>query len=788
MAEENLNRGIWNRVKKAFAPKFKAVNQSGFLTELSRGEINKALEPDFLYNPPFGYPQEKNIYELRRLAAVPYVEMCIATILDEMTSVEWNIVADDDESQDSKEKEIEEVTNFFENPNTNSESFEKLLRKAGRDILEIDSGVLVKQFNLAEKLVGLVAKDGGTFTKNPDIFGMFTDREELLLDYQIVGNNKRPENMDENMITQSDVRNKAAYFQYGWRAAIRPIPFGKREIVWLERNPRTDSFYGRSPIENLYDAIQLLLYAIDSNLDYYKDNNIPKGVLGIDSIPANELDAFAELWKNKQQTKDPAGNWKKRTHYVPMVNRKVEYARFQLTNAELEMIAQQQWFSKMVWASFGVTATELGYTEDAKGMSNQIVQSSVFRKRAIYPLLRIIEYHINKEIIPEFGHEGISFRFNMFDVEEETKKANLYKLQLETFKTPNEIRKDEGLDEVEDGDKLKSAPSPNTFNIGDGQSQSMRNQAGMEDDGKKPEEKALNTSAPISAPLFPKEGEEMDYYIKKQMKENSDKIIALLEKEDGVDQLKNLKGTKDVIDFLQNLITFEGLKAIADKAIRENFEKGWDKSEKRLNRNIELNREALAILQAHTFENIKGMTEEIANDLRGELERGFINGESITMLKDRVRKVFSVGEDRATMIARTESNRADNQGQLQAMRRSGETMTKTWLATEDDRTSALCNRLDGKTVGVNERFKDSVTGQEFDAPPSHVNCRSTLIFNFDTVEQKAQQAEAEANLRKMKMEEIDEAIRVAQKDKEMNILKKKESLLKKLEEDLNAGN
>jgi len=244
----------------------------------------------------------------------------------------------------------------------------------------------------------------------------------------------------------------------------------------------------------------------------------------------------------------------------------------------------------------------------------------------------------------------------------------------------------------------------------------------------KKENKALSTTG--ADPLFPKEGEQLESHIKKLMKRNEKKIIELLEKEGSQKQITKLS-VKDVIDSLKSLMVFEGIKEINDNVVKEVFEKGWDKSEKQLNRNLEMNREAIQVLRDHTFSNIKGMTEEIVNDLKQELERGFINAESISKLKDRVRKVFDVGENRAEMIARTETNRAENQGQLLAMKKSGEKMTKTWLAVIDHRTSAICKKLNGQTVGLNEKFVDSTTKQEFEAPPSHVDCRSTLVFNIE---------------------------------------------------------
>ena len=763
MAEENLaKKSYWNTFKNWIVGKkeIKTVIPVGSITEESRGELNKALETRFFFKPPFGFPRNVDLLEIRRLAATPYVEMCLSTIIDGISAVPWGIIPTNltEEILPEKQKNLEHIKAFFDNPNTNKESFEKILRKLVRDILEVDSGVIVKQFNLKEELVGIVAKDGATFTKNPDIFGMFTDRDDLILDTEIVGDNKQTDNMITGMIRATDARTRAAYFQFGWSPGIRPIPFGKKEVVWFERNPRTDIFYGRSPIEILANVIQMLIYTIEHNLQYYNDNNMPKGVLGLEDSDAESVKAFEEMWNEKMREQDIAGNWKRRFHHIPIINKKPTFTRIQFSNAELELLEQQRWFSKMVWASFGVTPTELGYTEDAKGLANQIVQSQIFRKRAINPLLRLIEYNVNKEIISEFGYEGIEFKFLTFDIEEEMNKIKLFEKQIDAgVRTVNEIRKSEGLDEVEWGNKPPKEFRPGTgttFNMNElmqekvlkkdielkpfADYRNFQDCVNKNQDKRNPESycakimrmvegKVLTTAEP----LFPKEGERLQKHIKKLMRQNEKKIIELLEKEKGKNQIRNIKSIQEVIKLLRSELEFGGIKSISDSVIENIFMGGWEKSERSLERNIELNKDVIEFLKNYTFGNIKGITEGIANDLRQELERGFINAESIPKLKNRVKKVFDVGENRAEMIARTETNRAENQGQLQAMKKSGVEMTKTWLATIDNRTSAICKRLDDQTVKLNEKFKDPRTKEEFDAPPAHVDCRSTIIFNVE---------------------------------------------------------
>jgi len=672
---------------------------------------------------------------------MPFVEMCISTIVDEVSSVSWDItVKEGIDITPEHEEQIKHVKSFYENPNTNKESFDEIRRKYIRDILEIDAGVLIKMFNIKGEMVELMARDGSTFTKNPDIYGRIVDRDDLIMDPNIAAEgNKDSRQMEPGWITAADAREKAAYFQYGWITGARPVPFGKKEIVWFERNPRTDNIYGRSPIEVLAQSIQTLIYSIEHNLEYFSDNGIPKGVIGLEGADADAIKAFKDQWEEQQRTKDSAGNWKHNFHHLPVVGKTPVFTRLQFTNAELELIESQKWWAKMVWACFGVTATELGYTEDAKGLSNQIVQSNIFRKRAINPILRIEEYKHNHEIMSEFEYPDLEFKFLMFDVDEETKKANLWKLQLDAgYKSINEIRQEEGLDEVEWGEKQSaeemmemqskySSKDPNEEEK-DGFEKESKLQSRTDD--KKKEEKALQIN---ENPLILRENELMSDDRLKQsivylLKQNEKKIKDLIKSEIGENKLIHIKSVDDIAKKIKDIVTFAGLKTISDAVIRHTFMGGWDSAEKQLNKNFMVNREAIDYIQDYTFNNIKVMGEEIKNDLRQELERGIMQGEGIAKLTKRVDSIFNKGENRAEMIARTEVNRSENQGKLQAFKSSGERYNKKWSTHFDARTSPLCKRLDGQVVKMDENFKDKTSGWEGPCPPSHVDCRSSLTF------------------------------------------------------------
>lgn len=777
------------------------------LDENTRGGQPKAYIPNFFYRPPFGYPRYKDLNYERKLAASVYVDMVVTAIIDEVTSFEWGIVGEDKHGNEvlGKEKEIEIVEDFFENPNTNpGESWNMITRMMLPDLLEINSGILVKTFNAFGKMVEIVARNGIAFTKNPDIYGMYTNRADLILMKDIYGDDKPNKYPAENSygllnggLNEDQAREEGAYFQYGFNTGARPTPFGKREIIWVEKKVRTDDLYGRSAMGVLSKTVQTLIYAVEHNLEYFSDNSIPPGVLGLEGMSTADLKAFGQQWVETQRKADDNGNWKKIFHKLAIVNKMPKFERLGFTNQELELIESQKWWAKMVWGAFGVTATELGFTEDAKGGANQIVQTSAVRRRIIYPILHLLEYYWNTQIIPEFGFKGIRFKYKIFDVDEETKKWTLYKLQTEAdLKTINEVRNAEGLEPVEWGDKNSGERSPNQgTNINIDPVQGRVNS--MNNDSRNARDKLSNKPKPnkktsLESPLILQPGEELDdkkleKAIVSVLDASRKQVIEIIELEAKKEPLVDIKGIDDIPGMIKQVFSVFALKKVSDEVIKTEYVNGWDSSERKLDQNIQFNDGALKFLQDHTFGNIKGMTEEVANDLKQELERGIINGEGMTKLIARVDKVFDKGENRAAMIARTETNRADNNGKLLAMKGSGITMVKRWITHEDDRTSPICTRLDGQTVGINEDFKDS-NGWTGQSPPSHVNCRSTIVF-LDKEDIKNEEEVEEKNIRyQEELEEKvkDREIRLKLQEKDAEIKQRKENLLKKLENDLDG--
>ena len=132
----------------------------------------------------------------------------------------------------------------------------------------------------------------------------------------------------------------------------------------------------------------------------------------------------------------------------------------------------------------------------------------------------------------------------------------------------------------------------------------------------------------------------------------------------------------------------------------------------------------------HNFELVKGMTDDLAENLRETLLEGWQNGEGIAQLKKRVGTVWDNGNltsARAESIARTETNRLFNESRLQVGKDSGISLLKVWDAHHDSRTGsdskALEKRYLHNPILLDSDFYDEVNDQYINSPPNRPNCR-----------------------------------------------------------------
>jgi len=480
----------------------------------SQNPIFKQTIPEFLYKPPFGFPRNINVPFLRTLSKNPYIQSIIKTLQDEASSTDWDIVPKEGiELDEAGHKEKLFIKEFFNNPNDDDESFDQLIKKSVTDFAVLDSPCWVKVYNQLGELLQMRYIDGGTIVKNPDIHGRVGGRADFVFDIpvqQFANNMDTPNTGDrdkafaekyskavmyEQAVNQfrSQYQERAAYFQFSNTLMTSiPIPFGRKEIMYMMMNPDPSSVYSfASPVQASVDIVMSLIFGAKYNLDFYMNSNTPEGIITAVGLSSEQTKVLQERLHSSMYTqKDEFGVNRRIGYRMPVTNASdVKFTPLNFSSREMEIIAQQEWFTKVLWMCFGVTAAEMGFESGSKATDEN--QTSTFARKAIKPMLKTLAFYFNSQIIKDLpGGEKFEFKWDAFDIDEENKKRDLQQKEINMgIKTWQMIAEDEGIDMA----KLKSQKDENAegdFNAQFGEFGSSVKEGDGNSDNKEESEKA----------------------------------------------------------------------------------------------------------------------------------------------------------------------------------------------------------------------------------------------------------------------------------------------------------
>ncbi len=123
------------------------------------------------------------------------------------------------------------------------------------------------------------------------------------------------------------------------------------------------------------------------------------------------------------------------------------------------------------------------------------------------------------------------------------------------------------------------------------------------------------------------------------------------------------------------------------------------------------------------------ITEGTRDGVRAAVGDALAEGWSNDKLAQMLAQAYAFSDERAMVIARTETQLATQDGALQGYRASGLVQGKQWVTAEDDRVSEECEangnagpRGDGVLMDLDEAFPSGDV-----APPVHPNCRCVIV-------------------------------------------------------------
>jgi len=139
----------------------------------------------------------------------------------------------------------------------------------------------------------------------------------------------------------------------------------------------------------------------------------------------------------------------------------------------------------------------------------------------------------------------------------------------------------------------------------------------------------------------------------------------------------------------------------------------------------------------------KSFEKSIRIKMMEEIKQGIIAGEGLPEIGRRLRNVTVLKRRQAEYIARTAVSSVVHHAREETFKQNEDIVKEVmWVSTLDERTTDICQGLDGRVFPINEGPR----------PPIHFNCRSTIVPVVSSWKELGIEAPPEATRASMKGE------------------------------------
>lgn len=520
------------------------------------------------------------------------------------------------------------------------------------------------------------------------------------------------------------------------------IAFKPEEVVhFLYPNPR-DLYRGMSPLEGALSAVDIDNAMSKYDLTTLDNNGRPdfivsyKGKLTKGKAEKLEKD-WRRLYGGRQKVGKPA-----------FLDQDADIKTLGWSPKEMAFLAGQKWTMKKISNAYGVPQSMI--ESDDVNRANADAGNYQYQKWTVKPRLKRIEEILNQHIIPMYD-ERLFVAYDNPVPEDEEFRLKEKESNLKTgYSSINQERQIDNLEPNPWGNlpimPLNVAPLGTAQSMANSQQPKGRSMIGY-----KRQDVPIDRPLPVDT-LPPMDADERKFerLIRRILSEQEKDVIGALEKN---------KGIRNYGDGAE--ITFINDKGIDDAVLNRDI---WDVKVAKmtapqiidkvsLSGNSALRQVGIEIpewierpetaewIKDHTFQFARQINRTTENILKNTLTTSVQSGASISTLKKRIQEAFNLRRKEAERIARTEMNRAQNGGTVEAWKQSGVVTAQIWDAAND--SCPFCYQMHGKTVALDGVFipeGDNAIGYVDDAqvimpmnygdvrhPPLHPNCRCTLI-------------------------------------------------------------
>lgn len=525
-----------------------------------------------------------------------------------------------------------------------------------------------------------------------------------------------------------DYRRKIINYTYlgEWKRNILSL----EDIIHFYYQSSIEDEIGTSPIESLVPDLILNLYLNHHYQAFFKNAAIPCGVL------------------QTEQTLNPATynrlvtSWKKfyggvTKHFKTIIlDTGLKYNPIATLPKDIPFAEIEERFIKKVLAVLNVPPLLVGILSDAS-YANARQQYRIFWEGIMSKSNRLAKT-ISYILLPLVGMEGYKFKFDFSKIEalQEDKKiqAEIHKTQIIShIKTPNEVRKELGLEPIEGGDEFfvgfEKAGRERDIEI----TRSENIRMGYEE---------WFNFVKIVEPIERNFSLATMQVFRRQKKEVLDNLEKYFERKDIQNIIFDTKKTEKLLAEKVKSVYQQAIEEVA-KATIEEIKRAVLKKRKEVKKQVNLdyefniNNPSIIKWIEVSSKNFSFFVDETTiKILQEELRKGFEGGETIKEIAERVKMTFSdlisLTGSRAVLMARTEITAASNYIKDNLFKDMG-VPKKQWVASFGAPTPPRLTHLAAHLQIVKSNEKFLVGGEYLDYPgdPSasgkeRCNCRCTM--------------------------------------------------------------
>jgi hypothetical protein len=662
--------------------------------------------------------------ELRQLAdGYDLMRLAIETVKDQIGKYEWTIKTRESVTRKpnkEQQSQISEISDFLTYPDKIN-NWDGWLRMLLEEMLVLDAATIYPRRTRGGGIYSLDVMAGDTIKPVIDEFGRLPEPPSVAYQQIIKG--------------------------------LPAVDYSADELVYQMRNPRANRVYGLSPVAQVIVTVNIALRRQLVQLNHFTEGNIPEAIIGVpEQWTPDQIKELQTFWDSVLQ-----GNLAERSKakFVPSPLA-IHEMRPNLLKDDFD-----EWLARIISYAFSLSPQALvkqmnrATSENARTMAIEEGQS---------PRLKWIKGVMDGIIWKQFGYRDIEFDWKFDEKVSPTELAAIQDMSIKNGSLSiDEVRDENGKEALGIGNFIMTAQGPLFIKDLINQEMPINTQAG-----------GSTEAIPGSATSTSKE-KIPEPPAKTEKLEKARKVKPINRNRKAA--LSNKKSLEKIFDS-----RFKAWKAEAKKIDIESFQKAEKTQEEMINEilaNIEFSSvdltadEISALLSKMAVDGVEvallqiGVASEAVKEtlvgpavdyarkrgaelvgkkwiegklvdnpragmsilestrefLRTDIMQALEEGWSNKKLADKIENNYAFSGQRSETIARTETAKADCQGNLIAYKESGLVMGKQWLvgSQHDDEDECDENEAAG-TVGIDDVFP---SGDE--TPPQHPRCVCSYI-------------------------------------------------------------